>query len=128
VRLYFEYYAHSVSAQTIIGLWRNAGAGSALRVRHGLKAEGFDVKVKTAGGLTEGAALVFPGTLHETYSTREIGAQPWALFCEYQNRMGDHYRVEVPFDDGYELFPDRFMVNIGTPKKPNWLQVSPETK
>jgi hypothetical protein len=123
VRLYFEMTGSNHVPGWVRGAWRNAGTGSALRIRHGVMSDGVEGGIRTASGLIDGAALMQEG--HPiTYSTDSMGPEPWALFCEYQNKLGDHYRVEAPFDRGYDFLADRLSVNVGSLKKPKWVEVS----
>lgn len=86
-----------------IGRFRNVGRGSALRVCHGICTGGTDAIVggndatcSRLGGLLEGECAVNPDESNFGYDLRSI-YPPMKLYCEYENRFGDRYRVEVPF-------------------------------
>jgi hypothetical protein len=94
VRLSFFYHT-SVSGD-IRGRFRNVGIGPALNITHGVRVAGDTVKTMHVGALGEKEDILTSTGGEYRY---EVGSRRDSvfLFCEYDNRFGDRYRVEVPF-------------------------------
>jgi len=117
VRLYFV-FAGRYDAGGVCGFFRNAGVGPALRIRHGVLAKGVESEIRNQGGLAEGEDLrqqMRDGSRNNwSYPVEKGLSHPdVSVFCEYENRFGDRYRVEVPLHwDGQQHRPEveRFFV------------------
>lgn len=120
VRMTYMYATHCNS--WVGGKFRNLGLGSALEIRHGVcagiaHAPGTkDLAAKALGGLLEGE-LTRSDVHPEVYDLRAWPDQALKLFCEYRNRFGDRYRIEVPIRwrrDGYFIdSPEELYVRHG---------------
>lgn len=111
VRLHFV-FVKSNPMGPIMGHFRNVGIGPALNITHGLHVGDHNVTVFTEGALAEKEDLVPPNE-DECHYASNWPASP-VVFCEYDNRFGDRYRVELPFVMNSDRFepspPERFSV------------------
>ena len=102
--------------QEVHGSFRNVGPGPAYNVQHGSMAGPAQLPAAYRGGLSEGENLVDLGRTSWKYRCPTHG-QPGErlVYCEYENRFGDRYRVEVPLgrsrlDPAWVFQPERFFV------------------
>jgi Domain of unknown function (DUF4062) len=110
VRLSFVFTRCDVSAQrtaTVFGHFRNVGVGPALNIYHGYKIEGRDDFVRTRGALGEKENITDPPH-NQDFAYRMASDKAPVMFCEYSNRFGDRYRVELALAwsgdaSGYEI-------------------------
>jgi hypothetical protein len=87
-----------------------------------------EIGVAYQGGLAAGDNL-----LDHAQDARYVTAAPGAqagdsrvVFCEYENRFGDRYRVEIPLfmpevNRAWQFGADRFLVRVGPDE---WMTVS----
>jgi uncharacterized protein DUF4062 len=75
----------------------NSGTGPALNIKHGLCGPGsWPRDVVHLGGLPEGRSIAeLQGRGLLRYLWPYQGPTPNSLYCEYENRFGDRYRVEL---------------------------------
>jgi hypothetical protein len=80
----------------IEGSFENVGVGPALNLRHGVcDSTGAPIFENYLGGLTEGGTIKTWDNQPLIYPSKD-NPKPVA-FCEYENRFGDRYRVELGF-------------------------------
>jgi len=116
----------------IRGAFNNIGLGPAYNLRHGSYLDSKEFGIALRGGLGEGKQLSDPGQVDCLYPAEPPGGAqldpnaPRCVFCEYENRFGDAYRVEVPLHKpnptgNWQAGSERFFVRLsdGT-----WLKVS----
>lgn len=112
------------SRNSVQGHFHNIGVGPALNITHGIAhftlEPAFPGDSQSRGGLREGTGITAPDGLDLLYSsTRGTFSEP-VIFCEYQNRFGDVYRVEQEFfwpSENSSLKPhgeERFFVGLPT--------------
>ena len=77
----------------VVGHFRNVGLGPAMDIYHGYRIEDRACFVETQGALGESENITLPEENDYCYQMPKAGAP--VLFCEYSNRFGDRYRVEV---------------------------------
>jgi hypothetical protein len=94
VRLSFFYHT-SVSGE-ILGRFRNVGIGPALNNIHGVRVAGETVTTMHVGALGEKEDIL-TATQGECHYGVGLRKDSVFLFCEYDNRFGDRYSIEVPF-------------------------------
>jgi hypothetical protein len=97
VRLSFVFSRCDVSSQRqvlVFGHFRNVGIGPALNIHHGYRIEGRDDFIQTCGALAEKEDIHEPSS--PDYQYRMPPDKSPVMFCEYSNRFGDRYRVELP--------------------------------
>lgn len=107
---------------------RNVGPGPAYSVRHGSRVGAREVAPAYRGGLSEAEDLL-DNMQEPRYLTTAPGAADGderVVFCEYENRFGDAYRVDVPLfrpdpARNWQFGAERFLVRVGTGE---WLLVS----
>ena len=112
------------------GSFQNVGLGPAYNLRHGSKLGDGEHGVALRGGLGEGQTLRDVGHEDCLYLAEPPGpplpeATPRCVFCEYENRFGDAYRVEVPLSKpntrgNWQPGAERFFVRTGSGE---WLKV-----
>lgn len=111
VRLHFVFQGTNTSG-LVSGHFRNVGIGPALNIQHGVRIGKRDVLVISRGAVGEKESIVSPGEKEFFYEMPPNQAP--VLFCEYDNRFGDRYRVELSLfwtAKGYEPSPpDKFFV------------------
>ncbi len=109
------------------GSFRNIGPGPALNISHGSQVGAKEITRAYHGGLREGEDLVEHGqpcryALPQPNDPKEERI----IFCEYENRFGDGYRIEVPLyskpNHTLQFSTERFLVRTGPG---NWLPVTP---
>jgi len=96
-------YLHATDSNgMVLGRFRNLGLGSALSIRHGVCSgvpafpSQVELSTKSIGGVLEGEATAQMNGNPTAYELRSWPGQSLKLFCEYLNRFGDRYRIEVP--------------------------------
>ena len=77
----------------VVGHFRNVGLGPAMDIYHGYRIGDQACFVETRGGLGESENITLPDGKDFCYEMPK-GEAP-VLFCEYSNRFGERYRVEV---------------------------------
>ena len=85
-------------AETIYGHFCNAGIGSALNLQYGVTTASLQAAIGQSqylGALAEKAETL-------THDRKDLALRSHThptpvVFCEYENRFGDAYRVELPF-------------------------------
>lgn len=116
VRIYFQ-LKKSERDGVVSGHFRNIGIGPALDILHGYriveetskKDKGRKLKVDTRGGLGEKENIMWQDGSEYRYELPK-NKQP-VLFCEYSNRFGERYRVEVKLawtEEGYIITSEDF--------------------
>jgi hypothetical protein len=112
------------AAYHFTGSFQNIGPGPVYNVRHAFVAGRDHVKLETpTGGLVEGGRLL--NEAGQPWHYLRFEGKPGAdaleryVYCEYENRFGDTYRVEVPIlmKDGQgtlEQLPERFFVRLSS--------------
>lgn len=109
VRLTFR-FDRGLPNGEVKGAFYNVGQGPALNLIHGWIVRSGERKRdwRACGALREGDAITLRGHEHFDYHTpRDLDVGP-VLFCEYENRFGDRYRVEVPL--AWDLSDQRYTV------------------
>jgi nucleoside 2-deoxyribosyltransferase len=132
VRLYFIFRSRERTG--IGGHFQNGGVGPALNLKVGfdLRTNGQDVEplvTLTQGGLAEKEFFrskdLDGGYRFELTEHYSIIAK--ALFCEYENRYGDRYKVLVPLDRKEDSLviagEEQFFVAPKGPSQPEWIQI-----
>lgn len=103
------------------GHFQNSGAYPAYDLRFGWRHAQKDVPLGRRGALAPNEALA-----HDKHANFEIpipvnkDGQYRAVFCEYENAFGDHYRVEIPYEvepEEYEI-PEVILENSFRRQKP----------
>lgn len=135
VRMTWVYGQDTTNAE-FFGVFRNLGLGPALDIRHGIMAGQWDApgthwcstpgsqNPLRQGGLREGERLCRDG--NETSVYRVPGQGFWKIVCQYENRFGDLYRVEMPVACGIgakRYQHEELYVGLGTKSKPNWIRI-----
>ena len=116
------------SAHEVHGHFRNVGPGPAFNLQHGSQVGATEINRAHRGGLADAEDLLARGEQECMYSAPVPGpddTQERAIFCEYENRFGDGYRVEVPLlrpdlRGVWHFQPERFLVRAGDGK---WIEV-----
>jgi hypothetical protein len=132
VRLTFE--IHTLSIQVITGAFKNLGIGPAFNLKHGLGSglpgdhlDHLPTPALTAG-LREGELLTRLGGPHFFYVIRNtVNGNAIKLYCQYENRFGDHYRVEIPFSifsTVEQASEEELWIATGDHKTPIWTRVA----
>lgn len=106
VRLHFVHETSELSGK-VYGHFRNVGVGPALDIYHGYRIGNRAKLVCSRGALGEKENIKMPNNMQFCYELPPEKAP--ALFCEYSNRFGDRYRVEVILaweKDGYMVSGD----------------------
>jgi hypothetical protein len=118
-------FSHQLTVNDqISGLFRNIGPGPALNLVHGIAPQG-STKWNFGGGVREGDPVA--SGINGYFLYRVANVPFLNLFCEYENRFGDGYRVEVPvtFDNGTAIVgKERFLIRHGGRSNPDWIAAS----
>jgi hypothetical protein len=128
VRLYFVFA--SPTRRGIRGYFQNGGIGPALNLKVGFDLHGSRrMLLRTQGGLAEREIFVSkddPNSNRFELLTEEFRIAT-ALFCEYENRFGDRYKISLPIGYEGELLvitgEEQFFVAPKGPSEPAWIQV-----
>jgi hypothetical protein len=96
VRLTFEARLFHMSTPQVSGMFVNVGVGPALNIEYGTRFQVFETPIGTRGGLQEGENLLNGlGELITFRLSPKTSSQfPTNIYCNYQNRFGDRYRIE----------------------------------
>jgi len=137
VRLTFKLLTCEGTA--VHGTFRNIGVGPAFNLRHGIAmnigpGQAFsdaDTALFTiVAGLREGEYEYEDRGTPKYRPYQHPNYQNWHQFkvsCEYENRFGDRYRVDVPFKKGQNGFQsdgcEELYVANGSKDKPTWTRV-----
>jgi hypothetical protein len=94
LRISFTLIGGAVNAGrgTVIGVFRNIGPGPAFNIEHGVQSG----TSQCMGGLAQGESIVEHKGSEFTYHF--TGEAPGAVYCSYENRFRDKYRVEYPLE------------------------------
>jgi len=122
VRMVFTFGGGSGDMTDVSGTFQNIGVGPALNIRHGVRHGDTVFVANPVGGVPE------LGSVGGRYSFKNQSLQHFALFCEYENRFGDGYRVEVPvgplFNPKVGNPPEEWLlVRAGSRAAPKWQRV-----
>ena len=104
VRLHFVFRKGAKDGK-VWGHFRNVGVGPALNLLHGYRIGPQDSFVRSRGALGEKESILAEDNKDFCYEMPLGENIAPVLFCEYDNRFGDRYRVEVPMfftAKGYE--------------------------
>ena len=121
LRLFFN--PKQLDPTGVSGYFRNAGIGSALNVVHGFEVGAKRTAFNPVGALLEGEFL------GDSQPVKYVTGVPLAsvktlIFCEYDNRFGDKYRVEVPIvgaSGRMKLEPERVSVGVSIAGALSWI-------
>ena len=120
VRMVFQF--RGGSNQDIAGSFKNIGLGPAMNIRHGIRSGEIVLYEQRVGGVGELESV------SSDYRRGNDSLACYSLYCEYENRFGDGYRIEVPI--GPLLNPqlgnpqrERLLVRIGSRENPRWQEV-----
>jgi hypothetical protein len=131
------FYLVGAGPNGVAGNFTNLGIGPALNIRHGVEHGNRSSPLPsiTSGhllaGLREGENISVPMISQSPYNyapTRTRSGNAFKVFCQYENRFGDRYRVEIPFSmhsEGAQIDGDEeFYVAGGSKESPQWNLVS----
>jgi len=118
----------ATGAGNVRGHFRNIGPGPAYNVRHGSRVGAAEVGPAYQGGLAEGDDMLdnLQEPLYVTSAPGAAARDARIVFCEYENRFGDGYRVEIPLampvaNRAWQFGADRFFVRVGLGE---WMKIS----
>lgn len=126
VRMVFIYNRSTITAGAnviaIEGAFENIGIGPALNIRHGLRHGDIVLHEDRQGGISECRNIAV------RYGRDGQPLEHFALYCEYENRFGDGYRIEVPIGPACDPKlgnprEERLLVRVGTKTEPKWQRV-----
>jgi nucleoside 2-deoxyribosyltransferase len=130
VRVTFVPAGGGAEHRTVYGHFQNVGVGPAMNLVYGREVRSLFPPIEKShrGGLAEGDDIRSHDGQNLAYTAPVSG--DIVVFCEYENRFGDKYRVEQEFATefaGGPLAPEgseRLFVAVpGTEAKPQWRQV-----